>query len=150
MFPMVERHSSSVPARRHRPFFKLIFGCISCTGLLVLSGAYAWLAGSLRWASIAPKWIPMAPSTALTMGALTIALGFRLRSGRRNAWHVASTVLAGGTAAVTSLILLQLSFFPGLDVEKLLLQVPGELKGVPLGRMSPLTAVCLFLLDPCL
>ncbi len=140
------RQAVTAAAESRRPFARLILGCLALTGLLVVSGGYAWLAGTLQWASFGIKWIPMAPSTALALGALTIALGFRFRSDRTSAWHFASAVLAGGTAAVTGFILLQFAFFPGLDVENLLIQVPGKLKGVPLGRMSPLTAICLFLL----
>lgn len=139
------RDNGSGKATR-RPYFKLILGCTVFAGLLVISGGYAWLAGNLQWASFDIKWIPMAPSTALAVALLTAALGLRLGSRRIDGPQVTAALFAWVTAAFTGLLLLQFAFFPGLDIERYLLPVPGRLGGVPLGRMSPLTALCLLLL----
>ncbi len=129
-----------------RPYFKLIVGCLALAGLLALSGAYAWLAGQWQWASFDARWIPMAPSTALAIAALALALGLRLRSRQANAWHYPAASLAWLTTALTGFLLLKFALFPGLDIERFLLTVPGRMHGVPIGRMSPLTALCLFFL----
>jgi PAS domain S-box-containing protein len=89
--------------------------------------------------------VPMAPSTALLFIAYGVVLGLRARQemGRRAA--LASGVI-GGVAAVAAVVLLVLSSL-GIrtPVEHLGMAITGDVRGTPVGHMSPVTAACFLL-----
>jgi len=110
----------------------------SALGLL---GALAWVAPWPRLGSMAPGFIPMAPSTGLLLLSIGAALllDHRWPSPRRTA---AVALLVAVAAAVN--LMLVLTGLPAW-IDALFIEQPDMFGGVPLARMSPLTAVGLLL-----
>jgi signal transduction histidine kinase len=111
---------------------------LGATGAL---GAAGWLSQHLVLASLHPRFIPMAPSTALAfvVSAIAFALLGRGRAADRACAGIGAVVGAAGAARLLTIVI-----HGGIpDVERLLVRNPGSFGAVPLGRMSPVTAVAL-------
>lgn len=100
----------------------------------------AWVFNSTLWISLDPGWVPMAPSTAVFFALL----GFSLLSLSQNFGRKCDIAIMVGTMFVLGSALflfyssLNLRFFP---IERLGLTIAGNLKGIPLGHISPVTAI---------
>lgn len=106
-------------------------------GLTTLVG---WLLDLPGLTGLGDATVPMAPSTALLFAAHGIALGLRARRSPGVRAGLAMAALAG-LAGAAALLLLVLSLF-GIrsPVEHLGMAIAGEVHGVPVGHMSPVTA----------
>lgn len=119
--------------------------CAVSTAGLGFIAIIGWLTNLWLLHSIRPDYIPMAPSTAL---AFIIMGGSLFVSARWDSRHLAilfSKVSAVLVAVFALLMLIQ--FFIGIDfgIERLLAGESGTLRGFPIGRMSPVTAVSFLL-----
>jgi PAS domain S-box-containing protein len=113
-------------------------------GFLALLG---WTLPIPLLASLGPEFIPMAPSTALLFVVLGLATFWRARRPRSRAVQRWSAIV-GIAGALVSLALAILSV-QGiyLEVEHVGLPITGALNGVPLGHMSPVTALSFLLVS---
>ena len=130
----LEGHSEFVLKRISRWCFFITVG-ISTLSLL------GWVTGLLVFASVKPNYIPIAPSTALCFDLLGVPLFFYVL-------HPDSTVrrmVTTAAALLTSLICLILlaGFFSGttFEAERLGIQSSVAFGPVPIGHMSPITAI---------
>jgi signal transduction histidine kinase len=121
--------------------------CAICAVLLGSMGTLAlagWLSGRLVLASGYPSLIPMAPLTALAFIVLALVfLRLRLKADRDLlAAAVGAFICALGCVRLMALV----SATPALpDVEAMLVRDAGSFGGVPLARISPITAAGLAL-----
>ena len=120
--------------------------CAGITAGIALLSLLGWVSGMRFLAGQLGTYLPMAPSTALAFlllsGALfSIAHLPLLRSGRPFALTAVSIVLLMGL-----FVLVQLIFGINFGVEQVLFRTNELLGSIPLGRMSPLTAIA-FLLE---
>jgi signal transduction histidine kinase len=117
-----------------------ILAALAPLGLAALA-LLAWLTGALRLASLRTEYIPMAPSTAI--GFLVVGTAIVGRASRDNQL----TRRLAGLAAVYLSVLATITVIEfssdlvAFNLERLLVADPGEFGAVPLGRMSPLTAL---------
>jgi diguanylate cyclase (GGDEF)-like protein/PAS domain S-box-containing protein len=112
--------------------------------LLVLG---TWLAGRWQMGTFGSDFIPMAPSTALLFLLLGAAVIIRARgvAGRAGRWFclvAAGVALAGG-----ALFSAQALFGFEWPLEQWLAPTDAMLKGIPVGRMSPMTAPAFMLVS---
>lgn len=105
---------------------------------IVLVGA--WASGNLEIASFGTGTIPMAPSTALLFILISGILLALVRHPGSPAIRRASLVIGFFAVVFSLLILGEHLFWTTLDIEQWIVEGPGYMSGVPLGRMSPLTA----------
>jgi PAS domain S-box-containing protein len=108
-------------------------------GIVALLG---WILGHPLLASFGAELIPMAPSTALLFVLLGVPLFFRNRLP-----HSRRTYLVGmGVGSLSAVTALLLFYFSSMgihsQVEHFGLSFDGAVYGVPIGHMSPLTAIC--------
>ncbi len=111
-------------------------------GFVALLG---WILAIPLLSSFGSRLIPMAPSTALLFGLLGCAVFFSARLPHsRTACMTGMAV--GAFGVLVGLLLLFLSY-QGIysDVERLGIAIAGQLDGVPIGHMSPVTALSFFL-----
>src|SRR3990172_3575467 len=127
---------------RQRPWPRLAvetFGLLPAgLAIYALAGWYFGLPGFL---SPAPNAIPMAPSTALLF--LALGGGVFLCARRPNSERVRQLSIAAAALAILLGLALAVTSAKGvfLDVEHLGLPIEGGPSGIPLGHMSPLTAL---------
>jgi PAS domain S-box-containing protein len=117
-------------------------GLISSLVPLVVAvlGVTAWLTGRLQLASLSVRYIPMAPITAVAFllvspALLLLFVGHR-PIGRETIRGIAWLLFAIGAIEITQVM----SGLTILNLPARLSGTPGEFGGVPLARMSPLTA----------
>jgi PAS domain S-box-containing protein len=120
-----------------------ICGIISaCIGGVGLAG---WGLGSRVLTSVRMEYIPMAPNTAL----IIILLGLSLYSVATWPGHRTVRMAIAGLVSVCLLIagLTLVSILTGVDlrIDYLFISTRGTLGLVPVGRMSPVTAICFIL-----
>ncbi len=125
-----------------------VFGaaCAAGAGLLALLVLLSWALGAWRLGALGADYVPMSPSTAWPMLALSCAVLARIlrpasAAARRLAW-----LAAGLAVAMALLAWARLLFGVELPVENWLAPASDSVGGVPVGRMSPLTAAVLPLL----
>lgn len=119
---------------------RLTFVCIAITGGISGAAIIGWALNWLLLTQINPSYIPMAPSTALSFVVLS---GVLLVHVRRYAHPAVGILAKTGTFLVilmSFIILIEYFTGMGLDIERLLVVRPEKLGGVPIGRMSPITA----------
>jgi PAS domain S-box-containing protein len=121
---------------------RFVLFCTTLAGTLALLVAMGWLSG--RWAlgSLGAGLIPMAPGTAWLFVWLNGAVLLHVRwpedqVGRRFGW---ATVLLTGATGAAVLASHWLGF--SLPLEEWLFPVAVTVDGIPVGRMSPVSAVC--------
>ena len=132
-------------AREPIPHRRLIWICgvlAAAAGIIALLG---WGLGLLFLASLGSGKIPMAPSTALLFVLHGAAAFLRTRSPlRRSEYWLVVVVQSAGTL-VASLLCVLSSQGIYLDAEHLGFPAVGTVGGVPIGHMSPVTALCFLL-----
>ncbi len=124
-----------------RAFFPGICGTL----LIAVMGLLGYLPGMRILGSIGGNYIPMAPSTAVSFIFLALTLLYiTLRSPSKS-----GLIFSFMTALIVTLFggLEALEYFTGTDLtfEDVLVPLAGHLNGVPIGRMSPLTGLGVFL-----
>jgi signal transduction histidine kinase len=119
--------------------------CAALAGALALFALLAWTAGDWRIAACGAKFVPMAPSTALAILLLSCAIFVHhCRPSARFARAGVHAAVFGATA-LGLLVQMQTRFGRELPIEGWLSGATEQMGGVPLGRMSPLTASTLVL-----
>ncbi len=106
---------------------------------IVLAGA--WASGNLEIASFGTGTIPMAPSTALLFILISGILLALVRHPGSPGTRWAGLAIGLFAMVFSLLILGEHLFWTTLDIEQWIVEGPGFTSGVPLGRMSPLTAI---------
>lgn len=115
--------------------------CLVLIGIIALLSLLGWLTNFLSLARIREDFIPVAPSTALSFSLLATGLYVHLRyPGNRRA-SLFAFVVAFLVIGFTVIVLGQSSGIFKSDIEQLLVRNPQLLGNVPMGRMSPLTAI---------
>jgi PAS domain S-box-containing protein len=112
-------------------------------GLLALLG---WISGHTLLASFGGSLMPMAPGAALLFVLLGVSLYFRSRF-PSSRWTYLMGMALGSFAALAAILLLALPAATiDNSIEHLGMSISGTFHGVPLGQMSPLTALsCAFI-----
>ncbi|MBI5506496.1 MAG: GAF domain-containing protein, partial [Deltaproteobacteria bacterium] len=123
------------------PYRRFVSACgvlAAATGLVALIG---WAEGVPVLASLGSGKIPMAPSTAvlLVLYGITIVLRARSASSRAAVWFGVAVHCAGTLVAALLLACSHAQVYPG--VEHLGFSAVGVVDGVPIGHMSPATAL---------
>jgi two-component system sensor histidine kinase/response regulator len=111
--------------------------------ILFLSGLslLGWIFGKVILASISSAYIPIAPSTAIIFIILSSRLFLKNKIGES---HI---IQSFNTALVALVVLFCLNIFLGYlfkftwDIENIFIKNPNSLGNVPIGRMSPITAL---------
>lgn len=116
--------------------------CIVFTVFLSLLAWAGWISDELWLASLAPAYIPMAPMTASCFLLLSIALTIRY-STYKFRWLVSIIIIILIILSINAL--LTIAGVPGFAIEDKLVNNNIMFGLVPIGRMSPITAL-LFLL----
>ena len=123
--------------------FAQVCGGLSC-GISLLA-ATGWASGSLGIARWGSNYVPMAPSSALALAVLGVGLFVRSRwpaSSRARRFTAYAAAFSSGLA-----LLIFLPWLGGSNAEydRLLVNLSGSFAGMPTGRMSPVTAIAVFL-----
>ena len=106
-------------------------------GTLGMLGTIGWTSGWLVLASVQSRYIPMAPITALAFLALTVAFMALGANPRRAPLAMASAM--GVVFIGIATLIRRVMAVP--DLERSFVPDPGAFDGVPLARISPVTAM---------
>ena len=128
----------------HPPFGKILryfaLICFAMSALIGIGAILSWTFDAWRIGTFGSDFIPMAPSTAW----LFILLNFGLISYRIRPAMPATICIAFFAAfsaiAMSLMILVQFFFVFELPIETWLISNTTNVAGIPIGRMSPLTA----------
>ncbi|MEW6714480.1 MAG: ATP-binding protein [Nitrospirota bacterium] len=130
---------------KDRVFSAFIMLCGIISAGLGIAALIGWVAGAPILAAFLPGKIPMAPSTALLFllyGAGVIILA-RLPLSRA-AYRI--SVAIGATGVLAGIFFFVISLMgEHIAIEHLGINIAGMVNGVPVGYMSPLTALCFIL-----
>ncbi len=119
--------------------------CAAGAGVLALAVLTSWWSGHWRLLALGEGYMPMAPSSALLILGLSLAALLRTRPSPTRTARLTETVcvlLALGGGLV---YWLQFRFGFAAPVEHWFSRSAETVGGVPVGRMSPLTAGCVLL-----
>jgi hypothetical protein len=116
--------------------------CAGISGTIALMTGIGWLFGKWQFATFGPDYVPMAPLTAWLFALMSFALFLLVRRPERTAtrWAVGVAVVAALWVCAT--VLMALRRDGGIAVERLLAHTSETVRGIVIGRMSPLTAAC--------
>ena len=114
--------------------------CAIAAGCIALASAVAWASDKWSLTTLGPDDVPMAPSTAALLVLLAIATLFRSYSPERRASMWTSWVVVATTVTLAVIVVAAKSLHFAVPLEELLAPSPPSVSGVPVGRMSPLTA----------
>lgn len=103
--------------------------------------ALGWVLGLLLFATISASFIPMAPSTASMFLLISIAGLVYCRWPTRPRLRVLIQLCALVSLSLCLIVLIEFLTGVSLDIESLFLRQPSLFGQVPIGRMSPITAV---------
>ncbi len=121
--------------------------CATGVGALACVGLLSWVSGQWRPVALGADYVPMAPSTAILLFLIGVAtfVRARLSSSRRTAFILETFC---GVTVIGAAGVLGLQQFAGFDlpIELWLARTSESVGGIPVGRMSPMTAVCFVLL----
>ncbi|QJB56749.1 ATP-binding protein [Pseudodesulfovibrio sp. zrk46] len=123
----------------------ILYSAVACSMFLAISGLVAYIPGFEVLGRVRPDYIPMAPSTALSFMMLSFLLLF-VQRGKQQPLVVGLLFLS--VSLVGTFGLLELVGFlleMDLNFEDVIVPKLGELKGIPVGRMSPSTGGLFFL-----
>jgi PAS domain S-box-containing protein len=113
----------------------------AATALVALGGLLGFLSGFRVLGSIRPDYIPMAPSTAVCF--LILSAGLYLRAHKRETGPGRAAIVAPVLLVAVFGLLDVVGSVAGLDLtgEAWLTRNAGSLGGVPLARVSPMSAI---------
>jgi len=117
-----------------------MFVCIAISAGISAIAIVGWILDWLILAGISEDYIPMALSTALLFIVLSGALFVYTRQPAPP--HVRMIARAGVFLVILISLIIFIDFFTGMtfDIERFLISSPQNFEGVPVGRMSPITA----------
>lgn len=127
---------------------RLTLVCIAITVGLSSIAIIGWALNWLLLARISPSYIPMAQCTALSFIILSFALFVYARKQKHPQAITFANVGAFLVLMLSLIILIDFLTGAGLDIEQMLYPQPEKYGGIPIGRMSPITAAN-FLLSAC-
>lgn len=125
-------------APRLRPLALLAALTAAAAGLWAIT---AWALGEWKLLSLGADYIPMAPLTAILFAVLGLALAAQLQWPDSRAAQLAGTAGAVLTLGAAGLEGLQSLFEFGLPWDQWFLAQPTKVGEIPVGLMSPLTAL---------
>lgn len=131
-------------AERHILYFlQRVFALLAGGfGLTVLLG---WITGVPSLTTFGTGKIPMAPSSALLLLLYGAAVFFHDHMQQRPGAYLTGLVFGWSVTAISLLLLILSSLGIYLTVEYLGMHIVGELNGLPVGHISPVTAFCFVL-----
>lgn len=135
-----ESKAAGNDSRSEMIFSRLIYVCIAITAGISGIAIVGWMLDRLILAGISTNYIPMALSTALLFIVLCGAL---IAYSRQTAsTHVRMIAKIGVFLVILISLIIFIDFFTGvtLDIEQILQPHPEKFEGVPINRMSPITA----------
>lgn len=118
-----------------------------CIGIIVLLSLFAlvgWIVDDLLLASFSTDYIPMAPMTAACFLLLSTAISLRYNSTTKFRWVILFIILV--LFMLSANVLLAIAHMRGFAIEDKLISDNIMFGLVPMGRMSPITAL-IFLLS---
>jgi len=121
--------------------------CSAVTAGLAAAAIMGWLLNMYTLARIRPEYIPMAPSTALAFIITGIALLIRILYPLSHYGKLIIRIASAFVISASSIIIIQFIANLKIDVEKIFISTPEMLGHVPVGRMSPITAISFFLVS---
>ncbi|MFA7382102.1 MAG: ATP-binding protein [Desulfurivibrionaceae bacterium] len=127
-----------------KTLIRLCAGFIASAGVITLFG---WIIGSPFLSSLGSGTIPMAPSTALLFVLYAVALCLRSLPPHPWAPWANRIIVSAGAAVALLLFILSLKAIY-LEAEHTALTIIHPAGEIPIGHMSPVTALC-FLLASC-
>ncbi len=119
----------------------ITFACIVITAGISGIAIVGWILNWLIITRIRPEYIPMAPSTAISFFVLSIALLVYTRKPSISFGKELATIGTFLISLICFIILVEFLTGSTFDIENLLLPDPEKFGQVPIGRMSPLTAI---------
>ena len=114
-------------------------GIVVVLGILVLLG---WILRFPLLTSFGTDLLPMAPSTALLLLLFGTALASRILLPESRFTYVFSIVIGSLVSAIAMMLFFSSSAGLYLNIEHPGFSNSGSLDGIPIGHMSPVTAVC--------
>lgn len=126
------------PVPRLRPLALLSALSTAATGFWALN---AWRMGDWWLLSLGPDYIPMAPPTAILFVILGLALAAQLRWPESRAARLSGTLGSILALLVGGLAILQSALDLTLPWDTWMLARSASVRDIPVGRMSPLTAL---------
>jgi PAS domain S-box-containing protein len=115
----------------------LLFIILFIAGLSLLG----WIFGKANLASISSAYIPIAPSTAIIFIILSGGLFHKNKIGKSHILQSFNTSLVALVVLFCLYIFLGYIFNFTWDIESIFVKNPNSLGNVPVGRMSPITAL---------
>lgn len=115
--------------------------CILLIVIITAISLLGWLTNSLIFARLRQDFIPVAPSTALSFILLAASLFVHLGFPGNRRVSLFTTVVAFLVIGFSLVVLGQYFGILKTEIEKLLVRNPPLLDSIPMGRMSPVTAV---------
>lgn len=119
--------------------------CAASGGGLALIAGVSWVFNRWSFTTFGPEYVPMAPSTALMMVLLSVAAWLRATPESHRAARSVESACSWLVLIAGMVFLLLTVFGFGLSVAHWLTPGGETMGGIPVGRMSPLTAVCFVL-----
>ncbi len=119
----------------------ITFACIVITAGISGIAIVGWILNWLIITRIRPEYIPMAPSSAISFFVLSIALLVYTRKPSISFGKELATIGTFLISLICFIILVEFLTGSTFDIENLLLPDPEKFGQVPIGRMSPLTAI---------
>ncbi|MBI5482179.1 MAG: GAF domain-containing protein [Deltaproteobacteria bacterium] len=120
---------------------RLAQGCAVLSGGVALIAGLGWLLDQWRFATFGPDYIPMAPLTAWLLVLLGAAVLLRARWPARAVTRALGLVAVIAVALCCAWALAALRRGAAIPLEQRLAPVVEQVRGIPVGRMSPLTAI---------
>lgn len=121
----------------------VFISCIAFTVMMSLLAWIGWITDELLLASLSSAYIPMAPMSATSFIFLSTAISLQ-HSTKKFRWPVLFIILVLVILSLNAL--LAIAGVPGFAIEDQLVNTQSMFGLVPIGRMSPITAL-LFLLS---
>jgi PAS domain S-box-containing protein len=120
---------------------RLAEGCVAMTAALALFAVVTWTLGAWRSAIFGENFVPMAPVTAWLFLLAAAAQGARLRAPQARGTGILGSLFLLLTTVVCGLALASVWRPMDLPWDDWWRADPDTTDGLPIGRMSPLTAI---------
>lgn len=122
----------------------VLWSFVATIGISLIS-ILGWVSNLLIVAQISPNFIPMAPSTALIFILFSASSYVHYRQPRTLRQKMLMQISGFSTFIICSAILARFLTGATLDIEQFLLKSSAFVGTIPIGRMSPITAVSFLL-----
>ena len=115
--------------------------------LITLTSTISWITNGLQFADVSDLYIPMPPFDALFLILSCITLFIVQKKESTLFLRYAANSIATFILCVSAIILVDLSFNLGWDIEKIIIKNPEYYENIPIGRMSSITAALFIILS---